>query len=114
MFSKLAVFATIAFAAFAAATPIPGGGDMTNSCNTGPVQCCNSMHESNSAEATNLLALVGASVQGVTGSVGAQCSPLTVIGVSGGSNCNSQPVCCKNNNFNGLVAIGCSPINLNL
>ena len=40
MFSRLAVFSALAFAAGSLAVPAPSG-----SCNTGPVQCCNSLEE---------------------------------------------------------------------
>ncbi|KAJ3502602.1 hypothetical protein NMY22_g18530 [Coprinellus aureogranulatus] len=45
--------------------------------------------------------------------VGVTCTPISVIGV-GGNSCNAQTVCCENNSFNGLVAVGCTPVNVNL
>ncbi|KAH8822417.1 hypothetical protein DL96DRAFT_1560024 [Flagelloscypha sp. PMI_526] len=45
--------------------------------------------------------------------VGLTCSPINIIGI-GSNSCSSQPVCCSDNNFNGVIAIGCSPININL
>ncbi|KAL1720117.1 hypothetical protein EV715DRAFT_250828 [Schizophyllum commune] len=45
--------------------------------------------------------------------VGVQCSPLSVIGV-GGNSCSSQVACCSNNTYNGLINIGCVPINISL
>jgi hypothetical protein len=82
-------------------------------CNTGPVQCCNSVTTASNPVASLLIGLLG--ILGVGGDVvvGLTCSPLSVIGI-GGNSCSSQPVCCENNNFNGAIAIGCSPINLNL
>ncbi|KAF8875137.1 hypothetical protein BD779DRAFT_1678405 [Infundibulicybe gibba] len=41
------------------------------------------------------------------------CSPISAIGL-GGNSCSAQPVCCSNNSFNGIVALGCTPVNLNL
>ncbi|KAJ3517683.1 hypothetical protein NLJ89_g359 [Agrocybe chaxingu] len=111
MFSKLALFTAAAMAVFVAAAP---AGGIENSCNTGPVQCCNSVYEKESKEANILAALVGVVVGPITGLVGAQCSPITAIGLGSGASCTSQPVCCSNNKFNGLVALGCSPININL
>jgi hypothetical protein len=47
---------------------------------------------------SQLLALVGVDVSSVTGLVGANCSPISVIG-AGGNQCKQAPVCCENNNF---------------
>ncbi|KAH8822407.1 hypothetical protein DL96DRAFT_1714726 [Flagelloscypha sp. PMI_526] len=44
--------------------------------------------------------------------VGLDCSPINVIG-NGGNSCSSQPVCCSNNKFNGVIVIGCTPITIN-
>ncbi|CAA7263588.1 unnamed protein product [Cyclocybe aegerita] len=116
MFSKIALLTAAAMSVFVAASPAPDGseGGIHNSCNTGPVQCCNSLYENESEQANLLISLVGAVVGPIGTQVGANCSPLSVIGVGSGASCNTQPVCCSNNKFNGLVAIGCSPINVNL
>lgn len=50
MFAKFALI--VSFALLAVATPTPGG---SSGCNTGPVQCCNSVGKaSNSAIAKEL------------------------------------------------------------
>ena len=54
--------------------------------------------QSKSAAAAGILSVVGVGVQDVTGMIGLQCSPLTVVGVGAGSSCSQQPVCCQNNN----------------
>ncbi|KAF4622374.1 hypothetical protein D9613_009285 [Agrocybe pediades] len=112
MFSKVAVLFAASMAVFVAAAPAPGG--IENSCNSGPVQCCNSLMDSDSSQANVLLSLLNVVVGPITGQIGASCSPITAIGLGSGASCSSQPVCCSNNSFNGLIAIGCSPINLNL
>ncbi|KAF5384258.1 hypothetical protein D9615_003437 [Tricholomella constricta] len=81
-------------------------------CSTGPVQCCNSLTTSSNPIASTLIGLLGV-VVGPNVAVGLTCSPLSVIGI-GGNSCSQQTVCCRNNNFNGLIAIGCTPININL
>ncbi|KAF9011752.1 fungal hydrophobin-domain-containing protein [Cyathus striatus] len=81
-------------------------------CNTGAIQCCNSVTQASNPVAQLLIGLLGIIVGGDV-AVGLTCSPLSVIGV-GGNSCTQQPVCCENNNFNGLIAIGCTPININL
>ncbi|KDR72951.1 hypothetical protein GALMADRAFT_73306, partial [Galerina marginata CBS 339.88] len=85
----------------------------SNQCNTGSLQCCNSVQQATSSSISGLLGLLGIVAGTVTGLVGVTCSPVTVIG-AGGSSCSAQPVCCTNNTFNGIVALGCSPININL
>ncbi|KAF9528293.1 hydrophobin 1 [Crepidotus variabilis] len=116
---KLATLVSLTIASFAAATPLVArGGDggsppPTSQCNTGSVQCCNSVQSANSGAAAGLLALLGVVVQDVTAQVGITCSPISAVGI-GGNSCSSQPVCCQNNNFNGVVAIGCTPVNVNL
>ncbi|KAI0806679.1 hydrophobin [Fomes fomentarius] len=104
MFSSVAVVSTLVFATLAAAAD--------GSCNTGPVQCCNSLESANSAAGQALLGLVGATVQDVTAKIGLGCSPISAIGVGSGNACQAQPVCCQNNNVGGLISIGCAPISL--
>ncbi|KAF8641391.1 hypothetical protein AX16_010010 [Volvariella volvacea WC 439] len=107
--SKVALFVTAAMAAFAAANPVPtnAGGQ----CNTGKIQCCNRVESVNSFRDSALHQLLGINLEGVTGLVGSQCSPLSVLGL-GGNKCQAAPMCCTNNNFNGLVVLGCNPINI--
>ncbi|ESK89592.1 hydrophobin [Moniliophthora roreri MCA 2997] len=103
MFTKSVAFALATFSVLAAA----------HECSTGPVQCCKSLQDAKSPSVAGLLTGVGVAVQDVTGQVGVTCNPITVIG-AGGNSCTSQTVCCENNNFNGIVALGCTPINVNL
>ncbi|PPQ69547.1 hypothetical protein CVT25_000864 [Psilocybe cyanescens] len=104
-----ALAATLALGAtLAAATGSPA-----SQCNTGGLQCCNSTGHSNEASISKLLGLLGVVVQDVTALIGVNCSPISVIGV-GGNSCTAQPVCCTNNSFNGVIALGCSPVDLNL
>jgi len=81
-------------------------------CNVSDQQCCNSVQSASSPSVTTLLGLLGVVLSGVTGQVGVTCSPITGVGISG-SSCTAQPVCCSNNSFNGVVALGCTPININ-
>ncbi|SJL06634.1 related to Fruiting body protein SC1 [Armillaria ostoyae] len=86
----------------------------TPSCNTGPVQCCNSVQSSSAPGVGFLLGLLGIVLGGNT-QVGLGCSPLSVVGLlNSGAQCSQQTVCCENNDFNGLVNVGCTPINLAL
>ncbi|EKM77793.1 hypothetical protein AGABI1DRAFT_42980 [Agaricus bisporus var. burnettii JB137-S8] len=86
-------------------------------CSTGPIECCKQVMDSKSPQVTELLTKNGLGLgvlAGVKGLVGANCSPITAIGIGSGSQCSGQTVCCQNNNFNGVVAIGCTPINANV
>ncbi|CAA7262160.1 unnamed protein product [Cyclocybe aegerita] len=91
-------------------TPLPA-----SQCNTGELHCCNSVQNANSGSDLLglVLGLIDVVVLPITAQVGLTCNPISVIGL-GGNSCSAQPVCCQNNNFNGLVAIGCTPVNLNL
>ncbi|KAF5309242.1 hypothetical protein D9619_012773 [Psilocybe cf. subviscida] len=109
MHFKFAALTTVAVATLAAATG--GSSSLSNQCNTGTLLCCQSV--GNPSTYATLLALLGIDVSNVTPLVGVNCSPISVIGISGNS-CSAQPVCCTDNSFNGLVAFGCTPINLSL
>ncbi|KAH9913900.1 fungal hydrophobin [Epithele typhae] len=109
MFTRVAAFALAALPALAAATPLAA---RTDSCSTGPIQCCQSTESSSSAAGSALLGLLGVVVQGVQGLIGLNCSPISVVGVASGNTCNAQAVCCQNNNVGGLISVGCIPITL--
>ncbi|KAF8985272.1 fungal hydrophobin-domain-containing protein [Cyathus striatus] len=110
---KLSV-ATLALATLAVATParrnIPAS---QCSGSTGALQCCDSTGKATDPSIANILGPLGIVVQDVTALVGVTCSPISVVGV-GGNSCTAQPVCCTNNSFNGVVALGCTPVNINL
>ncbi|KAF9045364.1 fungal hydrophobin-domain-containing protein [Panaeolus papilionaceus] len=110
MFSRASAVAALALPIFAAATAIPrNDGD----CDTGSINCCNSTMTSSLTSLAQLSGLLGISLPDIGGLIGLSCSPISVLG-AGGNSCSAQPVCCTNNSFNGLVALGCTPINLNL
>ncbi|KAK0240747.1 hydrophobin-251 [Armillaria nabsnona] len=89
-------------------TTVTGG-----QCNTGSAQCCKSVQDPKSDAVQNVLGLLGIPIGDITAQVGLTCAPITVLGL-GTTQCANQPVCCSNNNFNGLVALGCTPINIAL
>ncbi|KAF9255192.1 hydrophobin-251 [Marasmius fiardii PR-910] len=115
MFSRVAAIALLASAMFAVASPVPNGGGDTNICSTGPVQCCNSVQSISISQflpgIAGLLGLLGVVVGPITGQVGVTCNPISVLGL-GGNSCTAQTVCCENNSFNGVVALGCNNISL--
>ncbi|RPD58200.1 fungal hydrophobin [Lentinus tigrinus ALCF2SS1-7] len=104
MFFRVAATALLALPVLAVAA---GG-----SCSTGAVQCCQHLEDANSAAGAALLSAVGIAVQGVTGQLGTQCSPISAVGVGGGSACSANAVCCQNNNVGGLLSVGCIPVQL--
>ncbi|KAG2118483.1 fungal hydrophobin-domain-containing protein [Suillus clintonianus] len=108
----MARFFAVAFlAALAVATPLTL---RDGQCNTGDIQCCqSSTTTSNYNKAAKSLGLAAIAAD-VVGTIGLSCSPITAIGTGSGATCNQQPMCCSNNKMNGLVNIGCTPINLNL
>jgi len=86
-FMTLALFALAsATTTLAAATvgatgaPIPA-----NQCNTGPVQCCDSIGKASDASIAKILGLLGVVVQDVNAIIGVTCTPITVIGAGGDS-----------------------------
>ncbi|KAL5514050.1 hypothetical protein ACEPAG_2811 [Sanghuangporus baumii] len=109
MFAKVFTVASLAILAVATPAPVPA----ENQCNTGALQCCDSVQQADSPAASQLLGLLGVVVQGVDALVGITCSPISVIGI-GSAGCSASPVCCTDNSFNGLISLGCVPINLSL
>ncbi|EJC98269.1 fungal hydrophobin [Fomitiporia mediterranea MF3/22] len=94
-------------------TAVPTTTQPASQCYTGHIQCCNSVQSASDPAVTTLLGLLGIVLSDLDVLVGLTCTPISVIG-AGGNSCSAQPVCCQNNNFNGLIAIGCTPINLGL
>ncbi|KAF9457575.1 fungal hydrophobin [Collybia nuda] len=113
MFARTSAIAMFALPLLAAATTTPT--TPASQCNTGDLSCCNSSQESSAltGPVISLLQLLGIDLGSLTGVVGVTCSPLTLIG-GGGSSCTAQPVCCSDNSFHGIVALGCSPVNVGL
>ncbi|KAF8553863.1 fungal hydrophobin [Imleria badia] len=105
MFTR--VFALLPLALLASASHL----EARQSCSSENQYCCNSVQTVSQVE--QILPGISTVLGAVTANVplGLVCSPLTVIGVAGNS-CNQQTVCCENNNFNGLVNVGCTPINV--
>ncbi|TFK43804.1 fungal hydrophobin-domain-containing protein [Crucibulum laeve] len=110
---KLATLATVALATLATATPVRRTGIPASQCSTGPVQCCNSVQPASSSAVSAIFALLGIVIQDLNIDVGLTCSPISVIGL-GSNSCTAQAVCCEDNSFKGLVAIGCTPVDLSL
>ncbi|KAF5377859.1 hypothetical protein D9615_006748 [Tricholomella constricta] len=112
MFLKATFFLlAIATASLVLATPVP---EIVQSCNTGTIQCCQQFFDSHTDSAHTLLGLAGIIGGSPLGQVGTSCTPITPIGLGSGNNCRQAPMCCSENNYNGLVVVGCTPINVSL
>ncbi|KAM6503361.1 hydrophobin [Amanita muscaria] len=113
MFTRVsALILAVPLLVSAAVVPRTGwGGNSVSQCNTGAMQCCNDVQKSDSPTVQSLAGLLGLGLGALTPQVGLHCSPLSVIG-AGGTSCAAQPVCCSDNSFNGLIALGCTPINV--
>ncbi|ESK88579.1 hydrophobin [Moniliophthora roreri MCA 2997] len=110
---KLFTLAALASVVAASLHGSPHGSPVAE-CNTGPVQCCNIVDNFENEDVANALGLVGVVVQDLNIPIGVNCVPISAVIGIGGNSCSQQPVCCEENNFNGLVALGCTPINANL
>ncbi|KAJ3500899.1 hypothetical protein NLJ89_g9586 [Agrocybe chaxingu] len=81
-------------------------------CNVGDLHCCNTTAIASNPVAGILLGLLQVAVEPITALIGITCSPILAPITS--NSCSAQPVCCQNNNFNGVIVVGCSPVNLSL
>ncbi|PBK61817.1 fungal hydrophobin [Armillaria solidipes] len=115
MFARISTFTLLALPLLATATSVLPRTNGAACSATGTAQCCDSTQSSSNLtpSVTTLLGFLGVVISDLTANVGLTCSPITVLGV-GGTQCNNQVVCCNNNNFNGVVALGCTPINIGL
>ncbi|KAG2140580.1 hypothetical protein DEU56DRAFT_797490 [Suillus clintonianus] len=99
------IFALLPFALLTAAQ---------SQCDTGVIECCNkdTLYSQTEPILTEFGLVDVAAV--VDAFVGLECSGINVVGTSTGCLANQQPVCCENQKYNGIVSIGCTPINVNL
>ncbi|KAG9318026.1 fungal hydrophobin-domain-containing protein [Chiua virens] len=88
--------------------------DNSSQCDTGSIQCCNSVYSSSDSTLTEIFGILNIEPPSTSGDVGLGCDPITALGSGSGASCTQQPVCCTDNQFNGLINIGCSPININV
>ncbi|KAK0200383.1 hydrophobin 2 [Desarmillaria ectypa] len=103
------VTSTVSTTATITATPIPA-----SQCSTANMQCCDALERADSTPVGVILGLIGVVLQDLEALVGITCSPISIIGIGQGTKCANQAVCCQNNTFNGLIAIGCVPIIIQL
>nr|AAD41222.1 Pri2p [Cyclocybe aegerita] len=116
--------AILALPVMAMASPLVPRTDSPSQCNNGSLQCCNSSMTQDRGNLQIAQGVLGGLLGGLLGLgglldlvdlnalIGVQCSPISIVGNA--NTCTQQTVCCSNNNFNGLIALGCTPININL
>ncbi|KAJ3512688.1 hypothetical protein NLJ89_g3378 [Agrocybe chaxingu] len=77
-------------------------------CETGPIQCCKCQKVTTASDSVAglILSLLGVVVKDPSTSVAMTCSPMSSTSPEA---CTTQTVCCENNSFNGLIALGCTP-----
>ncbi|PSR73148.1 hypothetical protein PHLCEN_2v11004 [Hermanssonia centrifuga] len=124
MFSRLTAVSVLALSLLAVATPNPIEGrwgspttssivtttitvtapattatEPAGSCNTGDLQCCQSVQTAGSAAGQDLLGPLSIVLSNLDVLIGGTCSPISIIGIGSGSACDANPVCCENNSI---------------
>ncbi|KIM84787.1 hypothetical protein PILCRDRAFT_817585 [Piloderma croceum F 1598] len=103
MFAKTLV--AVSFAALAVAVPTGG----SKQCETSKQNCCKSVQQAGNPDPAFLAGLLDL-ILPIDAQVGLTCSPISVVGTGSGCAESQTPVCCNENKFNGLINIGCTPI----
>ncbi|KIJ21167.1 fungal hydrophobin [Paxillus involutus ATCC 200175] len=81
-------------------------------CNTGSPFCCDSTYTNDPTKLASLSKSLGIALPSVTGLIALTCTPITGLGTGTGAVCTEKPVCCTDNGYNGVVNLGCSPLDL--
>ncbi|KAJ7610432.1 hydrophobin-251 [Roridomyces roridus] len=99
--------------------PKPQSTNSGNPCATNTPQCCEGLTTADDSRAASLLGPLGIFLGDINwphvrylvfyAYHGVTCSPVLTMGVGGGS-CSTNTVCCENNNFDGLINLGCVTI----
>ncbi|KAK0476863.1 hydrophobin 2 [Armillaria novae-zelandiae] len=107
MFSRISTLTIVALVAYAAAaktnTTVTGG-----KCNSGSLQCCNPA----ARPVQSALGVLNIPIGTITADVGLTCDPITVRRSGDHAVCLTSLLAADNNNYNGVVALGCTPVNL--
>ncbi|KAG1811873.1 hydrophobin-3 precursor [Suillus subaureus] len=110
MFVRLLSIASLCFLAIA--NPLVRR-QASSQCDTGNIQCCK---ETQTVDEYNKNATAHGTIpidMSILGHVGLSCTPISVVGTGAGATCSQEPLCCSNNQYSGLINIGCTPININ-
>ncbi|KAJ2935429.1 hypothetical protein H1R20_g1664, partial [Candolleomyces eurysporus] len=102
---------------FLSATAAPHSGSPADQCNGGSAVCCNDvqLHDAIDVRISALLGLLGIEIGGLKDFISSGCSAINLPILGSSSECSPhQQLCCQNNFYNGLVTVGCAPINFSL
>jgi len=105
MYARIVVLAAYAIATVSA---------QVSSCNSGSLQCCNQVQNSQSFDFSTVLTgdqytALADLLKNSNAPVGVSCSPIA--SVTGAAQCNQQTVCCDDSHYSGLVATNCNAYN---
>ncbi|KAG5721505.1 hypothetical protein E4T56_gene13124 [Termitomyces sp. T112] len=107
MFARVSSVLALALCASASVLPRTNG---QGQCNTGEMQCCNKVAQGGDGAVTTLAGVLDIIVP-LTDVVGLGCSSVLPLG---STQCSQQTICCQNNNFNGVIVLGCTPVNVSV
>ncbi|PPQ79264.1 hypothetical protein CVT25_002734 [Psilocybe cyanescens] len=118
MFSHVSAVALLAFPLLATANAVThGGGAPSDLCTTdrSDIQCCKQVGTAHTLAANNARTCIGSLLSFVTAPdtaiLGIGCTLASVL-FAAGNPCNGEPVCCVSNQFNGLVNVDCTPLDI--
>ncbi|KAF8815296.1 fungal hydrophobin [Phlegmacium glaucopus] len=96
-FKLISILAFVTLVAADIAPPFPGNPPPTigaSKCDSGELQCCNTSESPTAA--SSVLGPLGIAPSTISGLVGLDCTPITVIGGAQPS-CSAKPLCCTDN-----------------
>ena len=106
MFAKL--FTLASFALLAVATPTGPSPPTVSQCNTGSLQCCNSVQDVDLTTLGQLGSLIGLNVQGIAATIGLTCSGISVRDSFHGALCvSAEPLTFRRSAL--VVAVDATP-----
>ncbi|KAI0930636.1 hypothetical protein AcW1_003605 [Taiwanofungus camphoratus] len=103
------MFRTVLVLAFALSA-LSAPQSSSSQCDSGTIQCCDTVAPAYSASVAPVLKALKINVDDENKQVALGCGG-SAVGVGAGSSCTSAPICCENNYF-GLIGIGCISITL--
>ncbi|KAL4071861.1 fungal hydrophobin-domain-containing protein [Scleroderma yunnanense] len=114
MLARTSTLFALALTAVTTAVPHSRGHEDGGHCNTGNLTCCNAVQSAEDPQTSQIAGILNIPISALNGNIGIACLSLDILALLNQQSCTQQPVCCENTEANGLVGIGCIPINLNL
>ncbi|KAI3601263.1 hydrophobin 1 [Moniliophthora roreri] len=74
------------------------------------LQYCDFAQTASESPALEIIGLLAIPINDPNVLVGLRCTPFSVWG----STCNPIPLCCKDNDYLGIIAVDCVPVDVNL